>query len=195
MQILIDNHSGAPIYDQIFSQIKAQIISGALAPDELLPSIRALARDLRAALVFSGPVYVDNLCSFSGYACSCREPFVRSRSILYILAHNRGIGAAFVRDGKMSRGLMGEIGHTTVDFACTDRCRCGRTGCFEAMLYPSAIRQRVQRALESGTPSSLHPENLSSIYDLFRQADRGDAAARQETDRIAGLFASLLCNA
>ena len=47
MQILIDNHSGAPIYDQIFSQIKAQIISGALAPDELLPSIRALARDLR----------------------------------------------------------------------------------------------------------------------------------------------------
>ena len=154
-----------------------------------------LARDLRAALDFSGPVYVDNLCSFSGYACSCREPFVRSRSILYILAHNRGIGAAFVRDGKMSRGLMGEIGHTTVDFACTERCRCGRTGCFEAMLYPSAIRQRVQRALESGTPSSLHPENLSSIDDLFRQADRGDAAARQETDRIAGLFASLLCNA
>ena len=63
------------------------------------------------------------------------------------------------------------------------------------MLYPSAIRRRVQRALESGTPSSLHPENLSSIDDLFRQADRGDAAARQETDRIAGLFASLLCNA
>ena len=40
MNILIDNKSGTPIYDQIYSQIKGQIISGALKQDELLPSIR-----------------------------------------------------------------------------------------------------------------------------------------------------------
>ena len=57
MQILIDNHSGAPIYDQIFSQIKAQIISGALAPDELLPSIRGLARDLRVSFITTKRAY------------------------------------------------------------------------------------------------------------------------------------------
>lgn len=39
MTILIDNKSGAPIYDQIYSQIKAQIISGALKEDDALPSI------------------------------------------------------------------------------------------------------------------------------------------------------------
>ena len=45
MNILIDNKSGTPIYDQIYSQIKGQIISGALKQDELLPSIRGLAKD------------------------------------------------------------------------------------------------------------------------------------------------------
>lgn len=34
MNIFIDNKSGAPIYDQIYSQIKAQIIGGDLQEDE-----------------------------------------------------------------------------------------------------------------------------------------------------------------
>ena len=57
MQVLIDNHSGAPIYDQIFSQIKAQIISGSLRQDELLPSIRGLARDLRVSFITTKRAY------------------------------------------------------------------------------------------------------------------------------------------
>ena len=45
MELFINNKSGAPIYDQIYNQIKQQIISGALQPDEAMPSIRGLARD------------------------------------------------------------------------------------------------------------------------------------------------------
>ena len=45
MDLFIDNKSGAPIYDQIYTQIKDQIIQGALQPDEAMPSIRGLARD------------------------------------------------------------------------------------------------------------------------------------------------------
>ena len=37
MYILIDNKSGAPIYDQIVAQIKRQILDGSLAEDEALP--------------------------------------------------------------------------------------------------------------------------------------------------------------
>ena len=44
MELIIRNTSGQPIYDQIRSQIKAQIIAGTLQPGEALPSIRALAR-------------------------------------------------------------------------------------------------------------------------------------------------------
>ena len=37
MELFINNKSGAPIYDQIYNQIKQQIISGALQPDETMP--------------------------------------------------------------------------------------------------------------------------------------------------------------
>ena len=51
MELFIDNKSGAPIYDQIYSQIKDQIIQGALQPAEAMPSIRGLARDLRISVI------------------------------------------------------------------------------------------------------------------------------------------------
>ncbi len=57
MNILIDNKSGTPIYDQIYSQIKSQIISGALKQDELLPSIRGLAKDLRISFITTKRAY------------------------------------------------------------------------------------------------------------------------------------------
>ena len=57
MNIFIDNKSGAPIYDQIYSQIKNQIISGALQEDEALPSIRNLAKDLRISVITTKRAY------------------------------------------------------------------------------------------------------------------------------------------
>ena len=59
MNILIDNKSGTPIYDQIYSQIKGQIISGALKQDELLPSIRGLAKDLRISFITTKRAYEE----------------------------------------------------------------------------------------------------------------------------------------
>ena len=57
MLILIDNRSGAPIYDQIFTQIKGHILSGELKPDGALPSIRALAKDLRISVITTKRAY------------------------------------------------------------------------------------------------------------------------------------------
>ena len=59
MNILIDNKSGTPIYDQIYSQIKSQIISGALKQDELLPSIRGLAKDLHISFITTKRAYEE----------------------------------------------------------------------------------------------------------------------------------------
>ena len=55
--VIIDNKSGAPIYDQIYSQIKNQIISGALKENEMLPSIRGLAKDLKISFVTTKRAY------------------------------------------------------------------------------------------------------------------------------------------
>ena len=57
MLILIDNKSGAPIYDQIFTQIKGHILSGELQSEEPLPSIRALAKDLRISVITTKRAY------------------------------------------------------------------------------------------------------------------------------------------
>ena len=59
MELFINNKSGAPIYDQIYNQIKQQIISGALQPDEAMPSIRGLARDLRISVITTKRAYED----------------------------------------------------------------------------------------------------------------------------------------
>ena len=59
MNIFINNKSGTPIYDQIYSQIKSQIISGQLAEDTILPSIRNLAKDLRISVITTKRAYEE----------------------------------------------------------------------------------------------------------------------------------------
>ena len=59
MNILIDNKSGTPIYDQIYSQIKNHIISGVLPENEMLPSIRGLAKDLRISFITTKRAYEE----------------------------------------------------------------------------------------------------------------------------------------
>lgn len=43
----IDFRSGLPIYTQIVNQIQAQVVGGVLKPGDQLPTVRALAEDLR----------------------------------------------------------------------------------------------------------------------------------------------------
>ena len=57
MTIFIDNKSGSPIYDQIYTQIKTQIINGELQENEALPSIRNLAKDLRISVITTKRAY------------------------------------------------------------------------------------------------------------------------------------------
>lgn len=59
MNILIDNKIGVPIYDQIYTQIKAQIISGEIREDESLPSIRGLAKDLHISVITTKRAYEE----------------------------------------------------------------------------------------------------------------------------------------
>lgn len=59
MNIFIDVKSNTPIYDQIYSQIKQQIISGELAENEILPSIRGLAKDLKISFITTKRAYEE----------------------------------------------------------------------------------------------------------------------------------------
>ena len=57
MDLIISNASGKPIYEQICTQIKNAILSGELSPGDALPSIRALAKDLRISVITTTRAY------------------------------------------------------------------------------------------------------------------------------------------
>ncbi len=57
MDIIISNASGRPIYEQIYAQIKNAVISGELSAGDALPSIRALAKDLRISVITTKRAY------------------------------------------------------------------------------------------------------------------------------------------
>ncbi|MBQ5734784.1 MAG: GntR family transcriptional regulator [Lachnospiraceae bacterium] len=59
MNILLSNSSDKPIYEQIISQVIAQIISGELSPGDSLPSMRALAKDLRISVITTKRAYEE----------------------------------------------------------------------------------------------------------------------------------------
>ena len=47
MEWLIDYHSGVPVYLQLVQQVKAAVAAGMLKDHDQLPSVRALAEELR----------------------------------------------------------------------------------------------------------------------------------------------------
>lgn len=57
MKIIISNSSQEPLYEQIASQIKNQIIMGELKPGDALPSIRNLAKELQISVITTKRAY------------------------------------------------------------------------------------------------------------------------------------------
>ena len=59
MNIVISNKDDRPIYEQITSQMKNMILSGKLEEGSQLPSIRALAKDLRISVITTKRAYEE----------------------------------------------------------------------------------------------------------------------------------------
>ena len=59
MDIIISNSSGKPIYEQIADQVKEQIMAGALAAGDALPSMRLLAKELRISVITTTRAYEE----------------------------------------------------------------------------------------------------------------------------------------
>lgn len=116
MTILIDNRSGAPIYDQICRQIRAAIRSGELAADEALPSIRSLARDLRISVITTKRAYEELereglLYTVAGVGCFVArqsDALLREQALLQVESHLRA-AAQLAAGAGVSRGELREM--------------------------------------------------------------------------------------
>ena len=59
VKLISNSSSMVPIYEQLVEQIKAMIVKGELTPDELLPSVRSLAKELKISLITTKRAYED----------------------------------------------------------------------------------------------------------------------------------------
>ena len=81
MEIIIRNTGGQPIYEQIYSQLKAQIIAGVLTPGEALPSIRALAKDLKISVITTKRAYDELEAEGFLYTVAGKGCFVAEKNL------------------------------------------------------------------------------------------------------------------
>ena len=107
MNIFIDNKSGLPIYDQIYSQIKSQIISGGLREDQLLPSIRNLAKDLGISVITTRRAYdeleregfIYTVAGKGSFVAAKNTELLREENLRQIEAHLQEIRSLAVACG------------------------------------------------------------------------------------------------
>ena len=95
LNISISNSSGKPIYSQISEQIKSAIISGALEEDEMLPSIRLLAKELRISVITTKRAYeeleregfIETIVGKGSFVASKNEDFLKEEQLRLIEGH------------------------------------------------------------------------------------------------------------
>lgn len=105
MNIIINNSSMQPIYEQIVGQIKEQIMNGTLKQDAALPSVRTLSKDLR----------ISALTVKKAYDALEQEGFV-------ITVHGKGSFVAGVNPQ-----LAAEEGRKEVEKALESAIRMGKS--------------------------------------------------------------------
>ena len=116
MELIIRNTAGQPIYDQISSQIKAQIIAGTLQPGEALPSIRALAKDLKISVITTKRAYdeleaegfIYTLPGKGSFVAPKNTELLREENLRRIEEHMREISALAVQSG-LTRQELSEM--------------------------------------------------------------------------------------
>lgn len=107
MNLWIDNKSGVPIYEQIFTQIKGQIIGGELSENEPLPSIRSLAKDLRISVITTKRAYDELERAGFVYTVPAKGCFVAPRNVeLLREEHLRRIEAHMREAVELARGCQ-----------------------------------------------------------------------------------------
>lgn len=139
------------------------------------------------------PVWVDNEVNLMALGEWERGVPQERRDLLYVKVAT-GIGSGLVTDGRLHRGdtgAAGDIGHVRVTDDPAARCRCGRTGCLEAVAGGWAlVRDLAREARSGGSPvlaGRLARAGRITGEDIGVAAAAGDGAVRDAVTRAARL--------
>ena len=95
MQFVVSGQSTLPIYEQIIGQVKTAIVAGEVKPGDMLPSIRALAKDLQISVNTTKRAYEELekeglIYSVSGkgfYVCEQNTDLLREKKLAMAERH------------------------------------------------------------------------------------------------------------
>ena len=95
MQFVVSGQSTLPIYEQIIGQVKTAIVAGNVKPGDMLPSIRALAKDLQISVITTKRAYEELekeglIYSVSGkgfYVCEQNTDLLREKKLAMAERH------------------------------------------------------------------------------------------------------------
>ncbi len=142
VNIFIDNKSALPIYDQIYTQIKNQIMSGALTQDEALPSIRNLAKDLRISVITTKRAYEELEKEGFIYTVAAKGCFVAPKNLELLREEN----------------LKAIEGHLTE--AVRLAAACGLSG--------GELEEMLRYEMEDGKMNAIEIKGLTKSYCAFK---------------------------
>ncbi|WP_409236437.1 ROK family protein [Streptomyces sp. PA5.6] len=117
-----------------------------------------------------------------------RRAFPDTRYLLYIKV-GTGIGCGIVADGRLHRGAQGsagDIGHIRVGDV-EDPCRCGNTGCLEAVAGGAALARRLSAL-------GLDATSGSDVVRLVKSGNRDAVRMVREAGRAVGEVLAGLVN-
>ncbi|OGO34489.1 MAG: hypothetical protein A2Z16_16555 [Chloroflexi bacterium RBG_16_54_18] len=118
------------------------------------------------------------------------------KSSLVFLTIGTGVAASVILDGKIwrgSHGLAGEIGHTSFD-PYGPQCKCGGTGCLEALVSGPAIAARAAAKVITASSSArrdsdaLRGSKLTARI-VFAAARQGNALALEVIEETCSYLA------
>lgn len=101
---------------------------------------------------FQAPTWVDNDVNVMALG-ELRDGLARGRQDVIYVKVGSGIGAGLISRGSLHRGdqgCAGDIGHMAVSADSTVVCRCGQTGCLEALAGGAALAREGRHAAEDG---------------------------------------------
>ena len=104
MEIILSSTSSLPIYEQIVTQIKEMIMRGELKPEDPLPSMRKLAKDLHVSIITTQRAYEELAKDGFIYIVAAKGAFVSVQNKDFIREENRRrIEALFRKACAMAR--------------------------------------------------------------------------------------------
>ncbi len=88
MNIILNNSSEEPIYQQIISQVKTQIMNGTLAAGDALPSMRVLAAQLKISVITTKRAYEELERDGYTYSVPGKGCFVKDQNTDFLREEN-----------------------------------------------------------------------------------------------------------